>query len=182
MSKKLLTVLWFNMSIAALLVQSGYAKDHHRATPPGQRPTAQHTTVADSAADRVAVINIINTVVKASGTFDIDAVADLYTPNAVIADEEPPFSWNGPTAGVQWVNTVEKTCKDFKLKEFNGKIGQISVYLQTEESIYVVVPVSYTGEIKGDHFEEDGAFTFVFRMVSGHWLIKSQVWMARKGL
>ena len=183
MSKQLLTVLWFSMSIAALLVQSGYAKDrYHTVAPPGQRPTAKHTTVADSAADRVAVINIINTVVKASGTFDIDAVANLYTPNAVIADEEPPFSWNGPTAGVQWVNTVEKTCKDYKLKEFSGKIGHISVYLQTDESIYVVVPVDYTGQIKGDRFEEDGAFTFVFRMVNGHWMIKSQVWVARKGL
>ncbi len=183
MSKQLLTVLWFSMSIAALLIQSGYAKDrHHITVPPGQRPTARHATVADSASARAAVIDIINKVVKASGTFDIDAVANLYTPNAVIADEEPPFSWNGPTAGVQWVNTVEKTCKDYKLKEFRGKIGQISVYLQTDESVYVVVPVEYTGQLRGDRFEEDGAFTFVFRMVSGQWMIKSQVWVARKGL
>jgi ketosteroid isomerase-like protein len=183
MNKRLLTFLWFSISIAALLVQSGYAKDHHRTvTPPGPRPTANQAAVPDSAADRVAVIKIIHTVIKASSTFDIDAVANLYTPNAVIADEEPPFSWNGPTAGVQWVNTVEKTCKDYKLKEFSGKIGRISVYLKTDESIYVVVPVDYTGEIKGDHFEEEGAFTFVFRMVSGQWMIKSQVWVARKGL
>ncbi|HEY4198626.1 MAG TPA: hypothetical protein VGM63_23960 [Mucilaginibacter sp.] len=183
MNKQLLTFLWFSVSIAAVLVQSGYAKDHrHLTSPPGQRPTAKPIIVADSAADRTTIIGIINTVVKASGTFDIEAVANLYTPNAVIADEEPPFSWNGPTAGVQWVNTIEKTCKDYKLKEFKGKVGRINVYLQTDESIYVVVPVDYSGEIKGDHFEEDGAFTFVFRMVSGHWMIKSQVWVARKGL
>jgi hypothetical protein len=183
MSKQLLTVLWFSVSMVVLLVQSGAAKDPRHATaPPPERVTTRHINLADSAAARAAVVDIINTVVKASGTFDIDAVANLYTPNAVIADEEPPFSWNGPTAGVQWVNTVEKTCKDYKLKEFRGKIGQISVYLQTEESVYVVVPVDYTGQLRGDRFEEDGAFTFVFRMVNGHWMIKSQVWIARKGL
>jgi len=181
MSKRFLTILILNMALAVFFVQNGYA-NNCKSIVTSRYCSSRNFENIDSASNRNAILDIINTVVKASGTFDIDAVANLYTPNAVIADEEPPFSWNGPTAGVQWVSTVEKTCKDFKLKEFNGKIGQISVYLQTEESIYVVVPVSYTGEIKGDHFEEDGAFTFVFRMVSGHWLIKSQVWMARKGL
>ena len=83
---------------------------------------------------------------------------------------------------MQWISTVEKTCKDYKLKNFRSKIRDISVYLQTDESIYVVVPVDYTGEIKGDRFDEEGAFTFIFRLVNGHWLIKSQVWVARKGM
>ena len=138
--------------------------------------------IVDSASNRSEVMQIINTVIKASSSFDVNAVTDLYTPNAVVADEEPPFSWNGPTAGVQWISTVEKTCKDYKLKNFRAKIRDISVYLQTQESVYVVVPVDYTGEIKGDHFDEEGAFTFIFRLVNGHWLIKSQVWVARKGM
>jgi ketosteroid isomerase-like protein len=175
MSKQLLAFLWCSVVVTAFLVQPGYANTV-------EYPPGKNMPVADSAAARVAVIDIINTVIKASSTFDIDAVANLYTPNAVVADEEPPFSWNGPTAGVQWVNTVEKTCKDYKLKDFKGKIGKINVYLQTDESIYVVVPVDYTGQIRGDRFDEEGAFTFVFRMVSGRWMIKSQVWVARKGL
>jgi ketosteroid isomerase-like protein len=137
---------------------------------------------ADSASNRNEVIKIINTVIKASSSFDVNAVTDLYTPNAVVADEEPPFSWNGPTAGVQWISTVEKTCKDLKMKDFRAKIRDISVYLQTEESIYIVVPVDYTGQIKNDYFDEEGAFTFIFRLVNGRWLIKSQVWVARKGM
>lgn len=148
-------------------------------------PVAQYDRFADpddSAAVRRSVTSIINTVIKASGSFDIESVADLYAPNAVVADEEPPFSWNGPTAGVQWVNTVQKTCKDLKLKGLKGKIGRINVYLQTDESIYVVVPVSYTGEIRGEPFEEDGAFSFIFRLVNDKWLIKSQVWITRRGM
>jgi ketosteroid isomerase-like protein len=181
MSKRFLTILYLNMAAAVFFVQIGYARNC-KSIVTSCNYSDKNLQITDSASNRNTVLDIINTVIKASGTFDIDAVANLYTPNAVVADEEPPFSWNGSTAGVQWVSTVEKTCKNFKLKGFKGQIGQISVYLQAEESIYVVVPVNYTGEIKGDHFEEDGAFTFVFRMVSGRWLIKSQVWMARKGL
>ncbi|HTI60483.1 hypothetical protein [Mucilaginibacter sp.] len=136
----------------------------------------------DSAATRKVIVGIINTVINASGTFDIKAISDFYTPNALVADEEPPFSWNGPTAGVQWVNTVEKTCKDLKIKRLKGRIGRISVYLQSDESVYVIVPVDYVGEIHDQSFEENGAFTFVFRLVNGKWLIKSQVWVSRKGM
>jgi hypothetical protein len=171
MTRQLLTILWLNMAALVLIVPAGYAKGSH-----------PDKTAIDSAATRAEVLKIVNTVIKASGTFDIDAVANLYTPNALIADEEPPFSWNGSTAGVQWVSTVEKTCKEFKLRDFKGKIGRISVYLQTEESVYLVVPVNYTAQIKGDPFEEDGAFTFVLRMVNGSWLIKSQVWVARRAM
>lgn len=181
MSKRFFNILWFSLAMSVLLMQTSYAKLNSVILSTNNVHYHPKTFV-DSAGARNTVMTIISTVVNASSTFDINAVADLYTPNAVVADEEPPFSWNGPTAGVQWVSTVEKTCKDYKLKGFKGKIGKVSVYLQTEESIYVVVPVDYTGEIKGDHFEEDGAFTFVFRMVSGHWLIKSQVWVARKGM
>jgi ketosteroid isomerase-like protein len=183
MNKIFIAVLCFSLAAATLFAQTNYAQGPDRAYVRANKNNSDQTApVADSAASRATVVNIINKVINASATFDIDAVVDLYTPNAVVADEEPPFSWNGPTAGVQWVNTVEKTCKDFKLTNFKGKIGNIGVYLQTSESVYVVVPVDYTGEIKGDPFEEDGAFTFVFRMVSGRWLIKSQVWVARKGM
>jgi ketosteroid isomerase-like protein len=181
MSKQFSATLWFSLAVSIVLVQPGYSKSNSiaRNTP---NYCGKIMQASDSATARAEVMNVINAVIKASGTFDISAVANLYTPNAVIADEEPPFSWNGPTAGVQWVSVVEKTCKDYKLRDFKGKIGRINVYLQTDESIYVVVPVNYTGQIRGENFEEEGAFTFVFRQVSGQWLIKSQVWVARKGL
>src|SRR5437879_2513451 len=118
MNKQFLTVLWLGVALSTLFVGTSDARNY--------KNTILHT---DSAAVRNEVMNIITKVVKASASFDINSVADLYTPNAVVADEEPPFSWNGPTAGVQWVSTVEKTCKEFKLKEFKGKIGRISVYL-----------------------------------------------------
>ncbi|PWK67079.1 uncharacterized protein DUF4440 [Mucilaginibacter oryzae] len=128
------------------------------------------------------VKQIIEKVIKASGTFSIDEVSDLYAPNAVVADEQPPFSWNGQLAGVQWINSVEKAVKDFKIKDFKVDLQRIKTFQQTDEIVYLVAPVEYTGTVNGEHFEEQGAFSFVLRVVSGKWLIKSQAWVPRNGM
>ncbi|GAC1313232.1 MAG: hypothetical protein NVSMB24_36140 [Mucilaginibacter sp.] len=129
------------------------------------------------------VMAVITAAVYSINNFNIDAVANLYTPNAVIADDEPPYSWNGPTAGVQWVNAVERTCKDNRLTKLKGSIEGVNVFQQSNDNIYVVVPVTYKGILPGKtQFEAGGAFTFVLRLTNGKWLIKSQAWMPRKGM
>ncbi|TWI97152.1 ketosteroid isomerase-like protein [Mucilaginibacter frigoritolerans] len=128
------------------------------------------------------VMEVIKEAVYSLNNFDIDKVANLYTPNALVADDEPPYSWNGPTAGVQWVNAVEQVCKDNKLTKLKGSIEAINVYQQSADNVYVVVPVSYNGQLPDkQHFNSKGAFTFVLRFINGKWLIKSQVWMPKRG-
>jgi len=129
------------------------------------------------------VLAVVKTVIYALNTFNIESVADLYTPNAVVADDEPPYSWNGPTAGVQWVNAVEKLCKENRLTKLTGTIESINVYQHSADNVYIVVPVRYTADVDGkDSFLAEGGFTFVLRMINGKWMIKSQVWMPRKGM
>jgi hypothetical protein len=129
------------------------------------------------------VMEVINAIINSTNSFNIEAVANLYTPNAAIADDEPPYSWNGPTAGVQWVNAVEKACKANQLTKLTGKIAPINVYSLNDDNVYIVVPVSYTGNLPGrQHFAVKGAFTFVLRNVNGKWMVKSQAWMQEKAL
>ena len=129
------------------------------------------------------VMAVVKTVIDASNTFNVQAVANLYTPNAVVADDEPPYSWNGLTAGIQWVNSVEKAVKDNHITKFKGRMEQVNVYQQAVENVYVIVPVTYSGDLPGhSHFSAKGAFAFVLRHIDDRWLIKSQVWMPEKGL
>lgn len=129
------------------------------------------------------VMDVIRLAINSLNNFDIEAVANLYTPNALVADDEPPYSWNGPTAGVQWVNAVEKVCKDNKLTKLKASIEPIHVFQLTTDNVYVVVPVSFTGVLpERVRFTSKGAFTFVLRMENGKWLIKSQVWMPKTGM
>jgi ketosteroid isomerase-like protein len=129
------------------------------------------------------VMDVIKSVIYSTNTFNIETVANLYTPNAVVADDEPPYSWNGPTAGIQWVNAVEKECRNVRLTKLKSAIESVNIYQQTDDNIYMVVPVSYTGDLPNKtRYNAKGAFTFVLRMINGKWLIKSQVWMPRKGM
>ena len=129
------------------------------------------------------IIDVITAIINSTNSFNIEAVANLYTPNAVIADDEPPYSWNGPTAGVQWVNAVEKACKDNHLTKLKGKIEPINVYQLKDDNVYIIVPVSYTGNLPGrQRFAVKGAFTFVLRNINGKWMVKSQTWMQEKGI
>jgi ketosteroid isomerase-like protein len=144
------------------------------------RPNA--LSVADTLAPS-GVMDIVTKAIYALNSFDIAAVANLYTPNAVVADDEPPYSWNGPTAGVQWVNAVEKACRNNRLTRLKGVIEPINFYQQSADNFYIVVPVSFRGNLPGkQHFSVRGAFTFVLRQVNGGWLIKSQAWMQQKAL
>lgn len=150
----------------------------------GQKTVAAGLGLADTVKKlNPEVLQTVNTVLKASYTFDIDKVTDMYAPNAVVTDEQAPYSWNGQLAGVQWVNSVEKAVTEFKIKDFTVVVKKIKVFQQTDEVAYLVVPVEYTGLlVNGDPFNEEGAFSFVFRFVSGKWLIKSQAWVPKNGL
>jgi len=129
------------------------------------------------------VMDIVTAVINASGSFNIQSVAALYTPNAVVTDDEAPYSWNGPTAGIQWVNAVERACKVNRITKLTAEIRPINVFQQSADDVYIVVPVNYTGNRPGkQRFGVKGAFTFVLRQANGKWLIKSQAWMQEKAM
>jgi ketosteroid isomerase-like protein len=175
MVKKILLVLFLGLFALALFAHAEKSLSlntiaYKVLTPPDTIPNT----------DAMEVVRIA---IYAANDFNIQAVANLYTPNAVVADDEPPYSWNGPTAGIQWVNAVEKAVKEYRITKFKGTIEHVRVYQQNADNVYVVVPVSYTGVLPGrDHFSARGAFTFVLRQINDKWLIKSQVWIPEKGM
>lgn len=129
------------------------------------------------------VVDVCKTVIEASSSFNGQAVANLYTPNAVVADDEAPYSWNGLTAGVQWINSVERAVKINRITKFKARMEPVNVYQQNVENVYLIIPVTYTGDLPGhEHFQAKGAFAFVLRHTDDRWLIKSQVWMPEKGM
>jgi len=172
----------FGISILILFVQPCSAgikidKMPHSKTMKEGRQAVRDTLVP------AEVMDIVTAVIKASSSFNIQSVADLYTPNAIIADDEAPYSWAGPTAGIQWVNAVEKACKINGITKLTAEVLPVNVFQQSNDDVYIVVPVSYTGNQPGkQHFAVKGAFTFILREVNGRWMIKSQAWMQEKAM
>ncbi|MDB4923910.1 DUF4440 domain-containing protein [Mucilaginibacter sp.] len=174
MVKKILLLSLF--SIFALS-RFTYAKKPYRLN------TVRRAVIVADTIPNADVMEIVRIAIYAANDFNVQAVANLYTPNAVVADDEPPYSWNGPTAGIQWINAVEKAVKDFHITKFKGTIEPVKVYQQNADNVYVVVPVNYTGDLPGRaHFSARGAFSFVLRQINDKWLIKSQVWVPEKGM
>jgi len=160
----------------------GYARPNARRAALGYIRVGERARLADTIPP-AEVLYVLQRAINALNNFDIDAVANLYTHNALVADDEPPYSWNGPTAGVQWVNAVEQVCKDNRLTKLKATIEPIHVFQLTTDNVYTVVPVSFTGVLPGRaRFTAKGAFAFVLRMENGKWLIKSQVWMPKTGM
>jgi ketosteroid isomerase-like protein len=152
----------------------------------GSLPVYQNVADVHKMTDTVPVpdvVDVVKIVIEASSSFNGQAVANLYTPNAVVADDEAPYSWNGLTAGVQWINSVERAVKINRITKFKARIDPVNVYQQNVENVYLIIPVTYTGDLPGhEHFQAKGAFAFVLRHIDDRWLIKTQVWMPEKGL
>jgi ketosteroid isomerase-like protein len=179
MTKNILLITFLILPGPGLLARNLYAK------PAGKHfvKNCQATVFSADTIPPAEIMDVVSKVINSLNKFNIDDVANLYTPNAVVADDEPPYSWNGPTAGIQWVNAVEQACKDNQLTRLRASIESIRVYQQTTDNVYIVVPVSFTGDLRGrSRFNAKGGFTFVLRMQNGKWLIKSQVWMPRTGM
>ncbi len=183
MTKNILSASAFSLLATALFLQICSAKEVGKSIFNKKIETYCRLVSSADSIPPSEVMDIVTAVIYSLNTFNIEKVADLYTPNAVVADDEPPYSWNGPTAGIQWVNAVEKVCKDNRLTRLKGTIEAVNVFQQRADNFYIVVPVSFTGNLPGKQsFSADGAFTFVLRMVNGKWMIKSQVWMPKKGM
>lgn len=152
----------------------------------GHSPAYQSVSGSLKTTDTIPVpdvVDVVKTVIEASSSFNGQAVANLYTPNAVVADDEAPYSWNGLTAGVQWINSVERAVKISRITKFKARIDPVNVYQQNVENVYLIIPVTYTGDLPGhEHFQAKGAFAFVLRHIDDRWLIKTQVWMPEKGM
>ena len=183
MAKNILFISAFSLLAASMAVQTCCAKETCKIAAWKNTEICTRVVVQTDTTAPADVMAVITAVIYATNNFNIEAVANLYTPNAVVADDEPPYSWNGPTAGIQWVNAVEQVCKDNQLTKLKATMEPVKVYQQTTDNIYIVVPVSYTGNLPGrSHFTAKEAFTFVLRMVNDKWLIKCQVWMPRQGM
>lgn len=183
MPENILSVSLFNLFFALVVIHGPNAKQSPaNIVVSSNKFYASMKSEADTIPPR-EVMEVIAAVVYSTNSFNVDALANLYTPNAVVADDEPPYSWNGPTAGIQWVNAVEKVCKDSGLTKLKANIEAINVYQQSADNVYMVVPVVYKGVLpKNQKFNANGAFTFVLRLVNNKWMIKSQVWMPKKGV
>jgi ketosteroid isomerase-like protein len=119
------------------------------------------------------VLKPVNAVMAAVQADNPSAVSGLYAGNAIIVDDQGPFTWSGSNAGSEWLSDVSRYSKwSSKIAHFNGT--PVSIESGTD-SAYVVVAGTFSGA-KPKPWKQQGTLTFTLRKARGDWKITSQVW------
>jgi ketosteroid isomerase-like protein len=125
------------------------------------------------------ILKLANAVIHGANTDDASALAGLYTDDAVVVDENPPFVWRGAGAGAAWWHVVDDVTKKIKLTHLQAVNVRISEFKQSATDAYLVQPLTVAGIANRKPFAEAGTMTYTFHNTGGTWLISSQVWTTK---
>jgi ketosteroid isomerase-like protein len=125
------------------------------------------------------ILKLANAVIHAANTGDASAFAGLYTADAVVVDENPPFTWRGTGAGTAWWHEVDAVSQKLKLTHLRATHVRVSEFKRSATDAYLVEPMIVSGAINGKPFAEPGTMTYTFHIERGTWLISSQVWTTK---
>lgn len=104
------------------------------------------------------------------------AMRGIYTADAVVVDENPPYVWRGANAGAAWWSNVDGIVAKMHLKSFGAAFRPASEFRLSGNDAYMVQPTTVHGVQNGKAFSERGTMTYTFHRDHGTWKISSQVW------
>ena len=135
-------------------------------------PPAPAETRAD-AADAVATIARFTAAVNAG---DQQAAIAHFTADASITEDIPPYRWQGPEAGAQWLLAMWENGQRAGLANIAMTLGAPTRVEVTGDHAYVVVPGALTFDMGGQPRRDDGTLTFALQKSGEAWLIGSLAW------
>jgi ketosteroid isomerase-like protein len=102
---------------------------------------------------------------------------ELFTSNAIVVDEFPPFTWQGPDAARNWYEQYLGLVKSVGMRDIVVIVSDPdrNVTIAADRA-YVTFPTSIKYTLKGKREEERGRWTLVLEKQSGKWRIASHSW------
>jgi ketosteroid isomerase-like protein len=125
----------------------------------------------------MAPVQTFLAITQGQSTADLDA---LFTPDAVVIDENDPYVWRGPHAASQWWARVKKTMDAMKVSTLHAVAGPALEYVQSGDKAYLVLPLTLSGGSGAHAFTETGTLTFTFVGTGGDWKISTDTWTTAK--
>jgi ketosteroid isomerase-like protein len=125
------------------------------------------------------ILRLANAAMHAANTNNASGFAGLYTNDAVVVDENPPFVWRGAGAGTAWWHAVAAVARRMNLAYLKAINIRISEFKESATDAYLVQPMTVSGIANGKPFVEAGTTTYTFHNSGGTWLISTQVWTTK---
>ena len=105
-----------------------------------------------------------------------DAVA-YFLPDATIVEDLAPYSWHGPTAGMEWLQAMNANAERSGMSGVNMRFLPATTVHITGERAYAVIPGDLTYAFKdGAVRHAQGHVTFSLQKVAADWRIASLTW------
>lgn len=138
-------------------------------------------SAAFAAASRppAAILQLANGVIHAANTDDASQLAGLFTNDAVVVDENPPYAWRGAGAGLAWWHVVDAVTRRAKIHDLKATGVRLGEFKQTATDAYLVEALTVSGISAGKPFAEPGTMTYTFHNTGGKWLISTMVWTTK---
>jgi ketosteroid isomerase-like protein len=125
------------------------------------------------------IVTLTSAMIHATNANDVHALNSLFTGDAVVVDENPPFVWRGSGAAAAWWHVVEAVTQKAKLTHFQATVDRNGEFRQSETDAYLVQALTIRGLSAGKPFSESGTLTYTFHKSGGKWLISTMVWTTK---
>ena len=125
------------------------------------------------------ILKLANAVITATNTDDAAALAGLFTDDAVVVNENPPFAWRGAGAGVAWWHVVDAVTQKAQMQHVKAVNVRLGEFRQSATDAYLVQALTVTGVAGAKPFAEAGTMTYTFHNAGGTWLISTMVWTTK---
>jgi ketosteroid isomerase-like protein len=125
------------------------------------------------------IMKLVNAVMQGPNADDGSALAGLFTDDAVVVDENPPFVWRGEGAGVAWWHVVDAVTQKAQIAHLKATDVRRGEFKQSATDAYMVEAMTITGTAGGKPFAESGTLTYTFHKAAGSWLISTMVWTTK---
>jgi ketosteroid isomerase-like protein len=124
------------------------------------------------------IVALTQAIVVASNTNNSAGLAGIYTDDAVAIDENPPFVWRGPQAGVQWFGGVQQLLAGSHSSMHAVAAAPLDFQTNPEgDDAYVSQKFAISVTTNGTMNTEHGTQTYTFHKGGdGKWKISRQIW------
>ena len=96
--------------------------------------------------------------------------------DVVVVENFAPFVFAGPDAFARWREGFRSHVDRDGLSELQWRFGEAQDFAHEGETVYFVLPTTWTGRTHGRAFSEHGGWAFVLDEDLGRWRIRSYAW------
>jgi len=140
------------------------------------QPSSPPPAPAQSQAEAADVVATITRFTAAVNAGDQQTAIAHFTADASITEDVPPYRWQGPEAGAQWLLAMWENGQRAGLADIAMTPGAPTRVEVSGDHAYVVIPGALTFEMGGQPHRDDGTLTFALQKSGDAWLIGSLAW------